>query len=340
MNPIIIHHRSSHHATNSGYARIIDFLPKVEVVNGSIKFPYRVAKLISKNSNQLSGNYDTSSVLKEIELFKHLSNNKKQLVHYLNAERDIRHLINYKQFFKNTAFCGTFHKPASILKEQISNTKYLKKLDGAIAVGNNQVDFLKNWLKIENVKYIPHGVDTYFFVPDPLKKTAHTLLFVGQHLRDFDTFNYCIPKIAEQIKDLKVNVILRKEYVKQIQPHSTITIFNGVDDVALRALYQQASLLFLPLKDVTACNSILEAMACGLPIVTSDVGGNTTYIKDTKNLLIPPKDVDSFIESVVALLKNEEELKTIGNSSRIKSLEYDWREIAKQIEMYYESIEV
>ena len=82
MKKIIVHHRSSHHAANSGYARIIDFIPKVAVVNGSIKFPYRVAKFISSNTNQAAGNYDSSSVLKEIELFKHLSKNKKQLVGY------------------------------------------------------------------------------------------------------------------------------------------------------------------------------------------------------------------------------------------------------------------
>ena len=260
------------------------------------------------------------------------------MVHYLNAERDIRHLINYKQFFKNTIFCGTFHKPPSILKEQIVNTNYLKKLNGAIAVGSNQVDFLKNWLNIENVKYIPHGVATDYFVPDATKKKEHTLLFVGQHLRDFEVFNFCIPKIAERIKDLKVNVVLRKEYNSKIKPHPAIQLFNGIDDVALRNLYQEASLLFLPLTDVTACNSILEAMACGLPIVTSDVGGNATYLKNTENILVSPTDTDSFIEVIVTLLKNEEKLKAIGISSRVKALEYDWKIIANEINIFYSGL--
>ena len=338
MNPIIIHHRSVHHASNSGYSRLVEYISNAKIVSGAVKFPYRLAKFISKNSNQQAGNYDSSSVLKEIELFHLLSNKQQQLVHYLNAERDIRHIIKHRGFFKNTYFCGTFHKPPSILKEQFSNINYLKNLDGAIAVGSNQVDFLKNWLNLEHVKYIPHGVDTHFFIPDNSKKKDKTLLFVGQHLRDFEVFNYCVPKIAEQIKDLKVNVVLRKEYNNKIKSHAAIQLFNGIDDTALRNLYQEASLLFLPLTDVTACNSILEAMACGLPIVTSDVGGNATYLNKTKNILVSPKNSGSFIEAIATLLKDEEALKTIGNSSYIKALEYDWEKISKQVLEFYKII--
>ena len=99
MKPIIVHHRSSHHAANSGYSRLIDYIPNASMVSGAVNFPYRVAKFIGKNTNQHAGNYDSSSVLKEIELFKLISNNENQLVHYLNAERDIRYLINYRKYF-------------------------------------------------------------------------------------------------------------------------------------------------------------------------------------------------------------------------------------------------
>jgi len=340
MKPIIIHHRSVHHASNSGYSRLVDYMPLASIISGAVKFPYRLAKFISVNTNQLAGNYDSLSVLKEIELFHKLTKNEHQVVHYLNTERDIRHLINYKQFYKNTAFCGTFHKPPSILKEQFSNIKYLKKLDGAITVGSNQVDFIKNWLNIENVKYIPHGVDTDFFIPDESKKKQNTLLFVGQHLRDFEAFNYCIPKIAEQIKNLKVNVVLRKDYNLKIEPHRTIQLHNGIDDTALKTLYQEASLLFLPLKDVTACNSILEAMACGLPIITSEVGGNIEYLKWTNSVLAPTIDTKFYIDATIDLLRDESKLKILGDLSRKKSLMYSWDSIAQKVTDFYKTIEV
>jgi len=339
MKPIIIHHRSVHHASNSGYSRLIDYLSEVNLISGNVKFPHKLAKFISKNTNQNASDYDSLSVLKEIELFKHLLKSEQQLVHYLNAERDIRHIVNYKNRFKNVSFCGTFHKPPLILQNQIKDNSYLKKLDGAIAVGENQVEFLKNWLKNENVTYIPHGVDTNFFVPNKSKKKNNTIMFVGQHLRDFKLFNTCIPIIAEKISDLKINVVIRKEYVKQIESHSAINIFSGINDFELRSLYQESSLLFLPLKDVTACNSILEALACGLPIVTTDVGGNSSYLNGTKNILAPP-DKDFTISAIINLLNNENKLIQIGESSREHSLNFDWSLIVKQIELFYKSLVV
>src|SRR5690606_19441014 len=130
------------------------------------------------------------------------------IVHFLNGERDIRYLGFFKRRFPNTKFCATFHKPPNILKQSIPNPAALQKLDGAIVVGENQVDFLKNWLQLEHVVYIPHGVDSKFFIPDPTIQKDNSLLFVGQHLRDFETFNETVPKLAEQIDNSQNKVVI------------------------------------------------------------------------------------------------------------------------------------
>lgn len=337
MKTIIVHHRSSHHAKNSGYSRLIDFLPEATKVTGAVNFPYRLAKLIGGCSNQKAGMYDSSSVLKEFQLYKELKKDTdlQKVVHYLNAERDIRYVVKNGNRFKNTFYYGTFHKPPTILKEQITQNKYLKNLNGAIAVGVNQVEFLKNWLEKENVQFIPHGVDTQFFIPDTAKRNPNTLLFVGQHLRDFEAFNYCIPKIAAKVKDLTVNVILKKEYFKFIDSHSSINLLSNIDDEQLKNQYQKASALFLPLKDSTACNSILEALACGIPIVTTDVGGNSGYLNTTNNILAPKGDHSYLIEATIALLNNEGKQAQLQKASREKALEFDWEVVAKQIATFY-----
>lgn len=335
---IFIHHRSSHHANNSGYSRLLDFSPQSKVIYGKPQLPYKIAKFISRNSNQDLGIYDSDSVLKDFELFKFLIKNRNQnrVVHYLNGERNLRYCLKYSRIFKNTKFYATFHKPPEILKLQFSNTTYLKKLNGVIAVGENQVEFLKNWLEIENVKYIPHGVDTDFFEPDYSKVKNNTLLFVGQHLRDFEAFNYCIPRIAEKVEGLKVNVIIRKDFNKFINPHASITIFNNINDFKLKAFYQKASILFLPLLNSTACNSILEAMACGLPIITTNVGGNLSYLENTKNVLVPRGDNDYLIEVTIDFLTNKDKLIEARSFSRDKSMSYKWDIIASQVNSFYQ----
>lgn len=339
MNIIYIHHRSQHHAKNSGYGRLVDYVDS-QVIFGKVKFPFRIAKIFAGFYSQAKGNYNVGSVLKSIELFLTLRKTKgqKNVVHFLNGERDIRHIGFFKRKFPNTRFCATFHKPPEILKKTITDISALRKLDGVIAVGANQVDFLKEWLQLENVVYIPHGVETDFFKPDLSLKQTNTLLFVGQHLRDFKAFNYCIPEIAEKIKELKVNVVVHPAYAKKIEPHPSIKIHSGVNDVQLLNFYNEASLLFLPLIDVTACNSILEALSCGLPIVSSQVGGNSAYLENTKNVLLPKGEFDKYIEAIVELLQQPESALKIGVSSIEKALGYDWVPIGQRVSQFYKTL--
>ena len=336
MNIFLIHHRSPHHATTSGYGRLIDYL-EAKVVYGTSKLPFRLAKVVAGFHSQVKGAYNVGSVLKAFELYHLLKKNRKEqnIVHFLNGERDIRHLGFFKKRFPNTRFVATFHKPPEILEKTIPNPTVLRKLDGAIAVGINQVDFLKDWLQLEHVVYIPHGVDTHFFIPSVSNKKENTLLFVGQHLRDFDTFNKSVPRLAEKIKNLRIQVIIHPAYASKIEPHEYITIFTDVKDAQLLAYYQEATVLYLPMLNSTACNSLLEAMATGLPIVTSDVGGNTEYLTNTSNVLLENCRVDDFVIETVALLQDELRLKDLSKRSREKALEFDWKVITERILDFY-----
>jgi glycosyltransferase involved in cell wall biosynthesis len=332
-----------HHSGYSGYDRILDYLEDAITIpseDSGRNISYTFAKFIGFLTDKNKGEYNSESVIKEIELYSVLRKFKKEkrIIHYLNAERDIRFLVNNKSIFKNASFIGTFHKPNTLLKKQIPNTKYLKKLDGALCVGPNQVSFIKNWLDLDYVKFIPHGIDTDFFVPDFSKREEQSLIFVGQHLRDFESFNYCIPKIAEKIHGLKVNVIIHRSYKRFIEPHRSIKVYSDIDDAELKDYYQKATALFLPLLDSTACNSILEAMAAGLPIISSDVGGNYGYVTKKNAILVPKGDNDFLIDSTIELLKNHDKIEMLGKFSRKKALEFDWINITKKINDFYNQV--
>lgn len=338
MKKYLINHRSPHHATHSGYDRIVDFLD-TEVISGIEKpISYTLAKKITSLCNQNTGYYDTASVFKEIELLKRIVTKIKEdtVIHFACGERDFRFSSNWTKRKINIKTCGTFHKPESVLLDKFPNTKYLSRFDGAIAVSECQVEFLKSWLKIDKVKYIPHGVDTDFFEPDYLKKKSNTLLFVGVHLRDFEMFNKIIGNVINEIPELKVNAVVPKWAITFFNKKLNINFYSNISDLELKNLYQESNALFLPLKDVTACNAILEAMASGLPIITSDVGGNKSYLKGTSNILYHHQDESYLLDATLNLLKNEDIQLELGNSSRLKSLEYDWKHIAPRFFEFYD----
>lgn len=86
-----------------------------------------------------------------------------------------------------------------------------------------------------------------------------------------------------------------------------VTIHRFISNEQLLYLYNNSRLLFLPLKDSTANNSLLEALACGVPVVATDLPG----IKDYTNSCIAhyyknERDCQEFILGAIkddALLK-------------------------------------
>ena len=108
-------------------------------------------------------------------------------------------------------------------------------------------------------------------------------------------------------------------------------IFTGIGDTKLRNLYRRSLCLFLPFKDVTACNSILESLACGTPIITNKIGDNIDYLDE--KCAIFAKDKNSFIDSIKYIIKNKdsEDYKDMRQEARNKALNFDWNLISQKI---------
>ena len=57
-----------------------------------------------------------------------------------------------------------------------------------------------------------------------------------------------------------------------------VTVYSGIPDEGLRSLYQRATLFFLPLTGGSANNAVMQALACGTPIVATDLPALKSYI--------------------------------------------------------------
>ncbi len=109
------------------------------------------------------------------------------------------------------------------------------------------------------------------------------------------------------------------------------------DEALLRA-YQTTTALLLPLDDATANNALLEGMACGLPLITTDLPGVRDYTTEASRLLSPKADVDAMTDHVKALLKGDLDVQAMRTASRQQAEALSWPNIHNTLRRVYATL--
>lgn len=114
----------------------------------------------------------------------------------------------------------------------------------------------------------------------------------------------------------------------------SVTFVGAVTDVAAWLTAMQVGVLCSDREGLS--NAILEYMACGLPVVATDVGGNPELVGAGNGVLVPAGDARALGEALSRLLADEAERRRLGNASlgRIRD-QYAWdRAMASLMECY------
>jgi glycosyltransferase involved in cell wall biosynthesis len=132
-----------------------------------------------------------------------------------------------------------------------------------------------------------------------------------------------IYKLIEKYK-LEENVKIMLEYIPNEE---------------LQRLYVASDIYVLPSLEEPCPTCLLEPLACGKPLVGTDVGGIVTMIKNGWNgFLVEPANEKQLAEKIKYLLDHPERWEGMGkNSRRLAEEEFDWKKIAdKYLEVYEE----
>jgi len=113
--------------------------------------------------------------------------------------------------------------------------------------------------------------------------------------------------------------------------------FLGLDNHDdLPEIYSQADIFVLPSLNEGMSNTILEALASGLPIIATDTGGTKELLTDGKNgFIIKMKDSQDISEKIKRLIINKDLLVTMGRVSRKVAENFSWQKVAdRYLELY------
>jgi glycosyltransferase involved in cell wall biosynthesis len=210
-----------------------------------------------------------------------------------------------------------------------------REVDGFITISEEiRSELLSMGVPEHKCHYIPNGVDTRRFQPaDPESKR---LLRTASGIADMPTVLYVGRLVPEKRVDnlLAVWDDLRAEYPRsqllivgtgpeedalRAQAGEGVHFVGRVDDVP--AWLQLGDIFVLPSISEGLSNSLLEAMAAGLPIIASAVGEAPHLItSDEDGWLIPPDDVPALKNSLRSALGNFERTQQIGRHNRDRIL--------------------
>jgi len=116
-----------------------------------------------------------------------------------------------------------------------------------------------------------------------------------------------------------------------------VELVTGLSDEQLLEEYRRAWVVLLPLIDATANNSLLEGMACGTPVVVSDIGGIRDYAGPECGALCPPGDAQAHGAAVIELLLDSLRRKAAGRAARARAEMCAWPVVQKQIRRILET---
>lgn len=98
---------------------------------------------------------------------------------------------------------------------------------------------------------------------------------------------------------------------------ANIQALGGLSQEALIAKLSEAWCLVLPSLADTSPNVVKEARVMGLPVITTTECGGKQYVEDGKSgFIIPPRDAEGMIRSVLAVTKDRETAETMGQHGR------------------------
>jgi len=336
--------RMGHHASASGYDRLFDFVAcqRIEQHEKPNLLERSLARLFKTRIRSAGSTwYHRNQFIAELTVMRRWLAGRKAIFHFLYGENSFRFAGGLKRLSKRNYLIATYHTPPGRFEEVVQQRGHLANLDAIITMSSLQRDYFSRYLDPERVFFIPHGIDIDAYRPDTdigKDPREFVCVFVGSHLRDFDTLRAVIGKVAQLTDKVTFHIVSSSPLCSELSQLAGVELLSGVTDSELLKLYQSANLLVLPVLEATANNSLLEGMACGLPVVATDLPGIRDYVDPDCSILTDPRDSDSMANAIVALQRDPERLERMALSSRANAERFSWQRVAEQVYAVYRKV--
>lgn len=243
-----------------------------------------------------------------------------------------------------------FFHPINIVMDAIGG----RSADRIIAVSDHTREQLRDLYRFDEDRLvtIPPGIDTERFRPveerhpavDPERESILVLSRLDPR-KGIDTAIRAFAELDRPGAELLIAGTGRleaslKELADELGVRADVRFLGFVPDEELPSLYSSVDLFVLPSEYEGFGIVFMEAMACGTPVVGTDVGGIPTAVDEGKTgCLVSKRAVIELSEGMVELLDDSKKRVKAAAEGREWALDHDWKEVGTRIIQEYKGCE-
>jgi D-inositol-3-phosphate glycosyltransferase len=223
---------------------------------------------------------------------------------------------------------------------------------------------------IQKIKIIPPGVDLSRFYPIPedeakevigIPPCDQVLLYVGRieplkgidtlieaiaHMHQnggFEELSFCLAVVGGEpelsTEEIDSEMARLKDLCHRHGLDELVTFLGKRDQDTLPYYYSAAEAVVVPSHYESFGMVALEAMACGTPVVASQVGGLAFLVQDgVTGYTVPSSDVEALADRLAELIKDPDLRERLGKQAAALAQEFSWDIIARRILEQYQEV--
>ncbi len=190
-----------------------------------------------------------------------------------------------------------------------------------------------------NVSVISNIIDLEKFKPEKHEKGYHLIITRNlETIYGIETAINAVKKIIVDYPDVRLTIAGsgdQKAYLQQriinLGLEDNVVFAGKLQPDEVVRLYQQADIMLNPTTVDNMPNSILEAMACGVPVISTDVGGIPFIVEDNNTaILVKVGNPSMMAGKVIELFNNEKLYQQLVTNGIAEVQKYSWNNIRDQ----------